>query len=148
MFISRTPFKHEHPHALALYCSDGRFASAVEELAASLGEPRIDEMCLPGGPGLLDDWTSPSILETGLVEDAVRFLVVGHGTRTVLIVSHEGCGFYKARFPDITEVERRERQMADLLRVRTRLQRSHQGVVVQAFYASVRGSELVFEAVG
>ena len=36
-YTSRTPYRIEHPNVLAIYCSDGRFTRAVEDLAAALG---------------------------------------------------------------------------------------------------------------
>ena len=41
-----------YPDALAVYCSDGRFTRAVDELLAKLGHPRLDTLTIPGGPGL------------------------------------------------------------------------------------------------
>lgn len=141
------PYVHEHPTTLALYCSDGRFTRAVEKLADSLGEPRVDALCLPGGPGLLDDWTSSSVLETALVADAAGFLISGHGTRLVLLVAHEGCGFYARRYPDLDMGQRRERQEDDLRRAVRRLHATHPNVSVQAFYAVVKGTMVGFDPV-
>ena len=47
------PFDASHPKALAIYCSDGRFTSAVEVLLEAVGHDRLDTMTLPGGPALL-----------------------------------------------------------------------------------------------
>jgi hypothetical protein len=140
MFRSSLPHEHHHPDALAFYCSDGRFTRAVEELAAHLGEERVDVMCLPGGPGLLDEWTSTSVIETHLVADAAGFLISGHHTRTVLLVAHEGCGFYARRYGDLDADGRRARQEGDLIRAVERVRGRHPGVEVRAFYAVVRGT--------
>lgn len=139
MFRSRVPYDHSHPDTLALYCSDGRFTRAVEELAGHLGHPRVDVMCLPGGPGLLDSWTSSSVLETHLVADAASFLVVGHHIRTVLLVAHEGCGFYARRYPDLQPDARRATQEADLARAAALVRSRHPEADVRTFYAAVRG---------
>lgn len=140
MLRTRAPHDHAHPSTLAFYCSDGRFTRAVEELASHLGEDRVDVMSLPGGPGLLDAWTSTSVLETHLVAEASSFLIVGHHIRTVLLIAHEGCGFYARRYADLAEELRRGRQVDDLGRAAEFLRARHPGVDVRTFYASVRGS--------
>ena len=44
MFQGRTAFHEEHPTALAVYCSDGRFTESVEELLRALGHERLDTL--------------------------------------------------------------------------------------------------------
>ena len=48
-FSPRMRFEATHPEALAVYCSDGRFTDAVEELLHHLGYTRLDTLTLPGG---------------------------------------------------------------------------------------------------
>lgn len=39
-YVSKEKFEASHPDALAVYCSDGRFTDAVEELLHSM--PQVD----------------------------------------------------------------------------------------------------------
>ena len=71
MFLSITPYEPRHPKALAVYCSDGRFTQAVEELCHHLGHERLDTLTMPGGPALLNPWTA-SILEADQVTSRAR----------------------------------------------------------------------------
>ena len=137
--IFTTSYEETHPDVLAIYCSDGRFTRAVEELARQLGDSRVDAMCLPGGPGLFDIWSS-SPLEARLMDDAAEFLVVGHRTRKVLLVAHEGCGFYLRRYTGLTPEARRARQEEDVLHAAVRLRERHAGVDVLTYFATPEGS--------
>ena len=42
-YVALTPYHPSHPHVLAIYCSDGRFTDAVEELASHLGHGALGE---------------------------------------------------------------------------------------------------------
>lgn len=107
------PFREEHPDGLAIYCSDGRYTRAVEELALRLGKERVDALCLPGGPGLLNPWTS-SGLEADSLGRSALFLIEKHHVDKVFLVAHAGCGYYRVRYPDLPDAERKERQIRDL----------------------------------
>jgi hypothetical protein len=76
-FQAQAEFDPHHPAALALWCSDGRFTGAVEELLRSLGQPRLDTMTLPGGPALLET-TSSSITGVDIAREAASFLIKAH----------------------------------------------------------------------
>jgi len=51
-FVASERFRPSHPSALAVYCSDGRFTRAVEQLLESKGCARVDTLTMPGGPAL------------------------------------------------------------------------------------------------
>jgi hypothetical protein len=138
-FRIQRPFQPKHPSTLAVYCSDGRFTQAVEELA---GEP-VDTICLPGGPGLLDSWTS-SVLDAQLVFQAADFLMVKHASLKVILVAHEGCGYYREHYPDMDEKARQARQIADLAEAVAKLQKGRAHVKVRAYFAAVEASGIVF----
>src|SRR3954447_985255 len=95
---AKVPFDATHPHALAMYCSDGRFTEAIEELLHSLGHPRLDTLTIPGGPALLD-LTSSNLDGVEVMRTAASFLIKGHAIKQVVLLGHDGCGYYKARFP-------------------------------------------------
>jgi hypothetical protein len=133
-FSSRTPFDESHPAALALYCSDGRYTRAVEELAAHLGQPRLDVVTLPGGAALLD--TSSALLsDRDAVGRGLSFLIEGHAIQWLLLVAHEGCGYYRARFPLLSPEELRARQAEHLRAAGARLAAAHRGLAVELYFA-------------
>lgn len=137
-FLSRTPYEPHHPDVLAVYCSDGRFTEAVEELAEHLGHPKVDVMCRPGGPGRFDVWSS-SVFDAAAMDEDSSFLVVGHHIRRVILVQHHECGFYGRRYPDLSPEARRMRQEEDARRAADRLRLANPGVEVISFFAVPRG---------
>ena len=146
-FTARTKFVAEHPHALALYCSDGRFTESVEELARELGHARLDTMTLPGGPGLLSMQTA-KFGDLDTTRRAASFLVAGHGIRDVVLIAHQGCGYYRARMGTRSPAEIEKAQLADLDTCARELVRAHPALVVHRYYARVVDGRVVFEHVG
>lgn len=112
-FVSKVRYEHTHPTVLAVYCSDGRFTDAVEDLAQHLGHERIDTLTLPGGPGLLNRWVA-DYLESDTVMRAARFLIEGHHITDVLLLAHAGCGYYQARHGSRGAEFVAEQQLTDL----------------------------------
>jgi hypothetical protein len=141
-----TPFVAEHPDALAVYCSDGRFTRAVEELLDGLGHTRIDTLTMPGGPALLD-LSSAMPSDRDAVGRAVRFLIRGHSLQKVVLVAHEGCGYYRARHPTRPAEEIRGLQLADLKAAATILRLEHPSLVVSAYLACVVEGQVRFAPV-
>src|SRR5687767_2582052 len=89
-------YDEAHPSALAFYCSDGRFTRAVEELLAQLGHDRLDTLTMPGAAALVDV-KSARLAESSAVRRALSFLITGHAIEDVIMIAHQGCGYYKAR---------------------------------------------------
>lgn len=139
------PYLETHPSTLALYCSDGRFTAAVAGLCMSLGELRIDTITIPGGPGLLD-MAKLAVSERDVTLRALDFLIKGHGITRVVLVAHEGCGYYKRRYPKESDEQREKRQIQDLWSAAGTLHAKH-GVYVDAFFAHVEDSNIRFEQV-
>ena len=145
-FVSREPYDAAHPRALALYCSDGRFTSAVEELLRTLGHDRLDTLTLPGGPALLVS-TIAQVAEHQAVRKASAFLIRGHALTHAVLLAHEGCGFYRNRMPrDAADVIAR-RQVTDLRAAAAELLREHKSLDVRLYFASVAGERVTFTAV-
>jgi hypothetical protein len=139
-------FESSHPDTLAIYCSDGRFTDAVEALVRSLGHPRLDTMTLPGGPGLFELTHSDfAALET--VRRAATFLVRGHAIKHVLLVAHEGCGYYRARNLGRGPGQIAAQQIADLRAAAIWFHRTHADVSVALFFAHVVEGRLSFEPI-
>lgn len=145
-FVSQVSFDASHPDALALYCSDGRFTEAVEELLRSLGHARLDTLTMPGGPGLFNLWiagTGDSMAITG----SAKFLIVAHQIKRVIVIAHEGCGYYRKHLGGRTPGDIRKQQEDDLRLAARTLEGSRSGLRVDAFYAAVREMHVAFEPV-
>jgi carbonic anhydrase len=140
------PFDAQHPDALALYCSDGRFTDAVEALLRELGYPRLDTLTIPGGAALLEH-TSASLGGVETVRDAVSFLIAGHKTKHVVLVAHESCGYYKGRLPYDSPESMLRRQLADLRAAERWLRSGFPGIEVTKFYAWRAESAVEFEPI-
>jgi hypothetical protein len=145
-FVSRTPFDPSHPDALAVYCSDGRFTRAVEDLLSSLGYPRLDTLTIAGGPGLLEI-TSATLSSLEATRSSVSFLITGHKIQHVVLVAHAGCGYYRAHFPYESPEAVLRRQLADLRGAARWIRDSHGNLEVTKFYARPGNEGVEFEPV-
>lgn len=143
-FIAKVPYESSHPHVLAVYCSDGRFTDAVEELAKHLGHERIDTLTLPGGPGLLNRW-SADYLESDMVTRAANFLIHGHHIQEVLLLAHAGCGYYQTRHGALGPEFIAEQQLKDLQAAAAELQKTHPGLTVHTYFVRPQGTKITFE---
>lgn len=143
-FVAKTHYESTHPHVLAVYCSDGRFTDAVEELAKHLGHDRIDTLTLPGGPGLLNRW-SADYMESDMVTRAANFLIQGHHIQEVLLLAHAGCGYYQARHGVMGAEFIAEQQLKDLAVAAEELGKAFPGIVVHKYFVRPKGQKIVFQ---
>lgn len=146
MYIAETPYEATHPKALAIYCSDGRFTTAVEELLRHLGHERLDTLTMPGGPALLNFWTA-SILDADQVGRASQFLIRGHGIEQVVLLAHAGCGYYRQRFPGRASAEVKQTQLDDLRVAARALASARRDLDVTLYYASPVDGKVRFDPV-
>jgi hypothetical protein len=144
-FRASRPYEASHPDAMAVYCSDGRFTDAVEELLRGLGHDRLDTMTLPGGPALFNPWLA-GMSESITVTAAARFLIEAHSIRRVILVAHEGCGYYRKHCPGLKPVEVRRHQEEDLRRAASALKAMP--VVTFLYVAMIDGGHVQFERLG
>jgi hypothetical protein len=135
-YRAATPFQHEHPSALAVYCSDGRFTRAVEELLSALGHDRLDTLTVPGGPALLDLMSS-QMNASDVMRQSAGFLIRGHGIRTALLLSHDNCGYYRSRYPLESPDAMHRRQLSDLRNAGRWLSSQHSGLNLLLFHADI-----------
>jgi carbonic anhydrase len=142
-FRPKTPYDASHPHSLAIYCSDGRFTRAVEELLAHLGHQALDTLTLPGGPALLSPTTSYAERES--LTRAASFLITGHQTRHVVLIAHAGCGYYRDRYPGEPTESVEARQLADLEAAKRALELAHPSLHVRTQYLRVAGKQVQFD---
>jgi carbonic anhydrase len=138
------PFDPLHPSALAIYCSDGRFTRAVEELCQKLGHERLDTMTFPGGPALLTHWPA-DLSEVHVFSRATHFLIETHKISRVVLLAHEGCGFYRTRCGAMADAAIKEMQLRHLRVAHKALAWRHADLEVSCYYARVDGREIAFE---
>lgn len=145
-FVAKAPYEAAHPPALAIYCSDGRFTTAVEELLQSLGHKRLDTMTLPGGPGLLNH-LSASYAEADVATKAATFLIKGHGIASVVLLAHANCGYYRAKRTMDSPEQIRARQIDDLRVGARALRRVKPDLDVHLYYAQPNPKRVVFVSI-
>jgi len=145
-FTTKSTFRADHPPALALYCSDGRYTGPVEELLLHLGHERLDTLTLPGGPGLLS-MSSAAFVELDATKRGASFLIAGHGIRDVFLIAHEGCGYYRSRNPrkDPAAIARIQRE--DLRAAAGTIETSHANVATHLYYARPHDGRVTFDPV-
>lgn len=144
-FVSPSRYDPEHPTSLAVWCSDGRFTKAVEDLLRGDGMARFDTLTLPGGPALFTGRSaSPSDLDT--MTTSAEFLISAHKVTHVVLIAHENCGYYRRLMgPAATEDAIKARQEADILRAEVALLKLHPGIQVDGWYATVSSGKVAFD---
>jgi len=142
--VSELPFDPSYPKALAFYCSDGRFTRAIEELLSDVGHERLDTMTLPGGPALLCT-SGANLSEVDTVSRAAHFLIDAHAITAVVLVAHEGCGYYRHRYTRIGAPQIEKLQLEHLATASKVLRRRHPELAVRVYYARVSDGFVAFE---
>jgi hypothetical protein len=146
MFISHSPYEASHPKALAIYCSDGRFTNAVEELLHHLGHARLDTLTMPGGPALLNPWAA-SLLESDQIQRASQFLIRAHTIEHVVLLSHEGCGYYRQKLPGRPAADIRASQTEDLRVAAKAVRSTRAGIRVVLYHATPHEGNVRFHPI-
>ena len=96
IFTSKKPWNPERIHALAMYCSDGRFGEAFDEFChQNLGIPRYDRFAVPGGPAWLNPSSSTAENLYHPARSQLDFLVKVHGLERIVLITHSPCAFYQ-----------------------------------------------------
>ncbi len=139
-------FEATHPDALVVSCSDGRFTASVAELLRTLGHPRLDTLTIPGGPGLLNHRTS-GFSDCDTFSRAAEFLIREHLVTVVVLLAHDGCGFYARKFPDLSVEQIRRRQLDDLVLASFELSATHPRLRIENFVAVPDGEHVRFDPV-
>jgi hypothetical protein len=143
-FVSQIAFDDRRVGAAAVYCSDGRYGEQMDEfLHVSLGLPRYDRLALPGGAGCLAGHLMTAYNEKLALERQLEFLIKAHALKRIVLIAHQGCGFYKDLWTDGRTVE--EQQRADLLQAAQQLGAANRGVSVEAYFARMVEGNVAFE---
>jgi hypothetical protein len=95
IFTASDPWNPERIHAMAIYCSDGRFGEAFDEFChQKLKIPRYDRFAVPGGPA----WINPAVASAQDLYRSARaqldFLVRVHDLERIVLITHSPCAFY------------------------------------------------------
>jgi hypothetical protein len=146
LFVSSTPFEPERVHAVALYCSDGRYGDAIDEfLHCHLGLPNYDRLAIAGGPAWLTYRSSASLIQHGMVRDQLDFLVQAHGLRRAVLIAHYGCAYYLHRHMGDAEAAFAI-QIQDLHEAAATLGNWYSELRVETYVARAGGGHVEFEA--
>jgi carbonic anhydrase len=144
--VSKLAYVGEHPDALAVYCSDGRFTGAIAELLASNGYDRLDTLTIPGGPALFET-ASSSLIAVDATRKSASFLIRAHKIKHVMLLAHRGCGYYKAEFFHEQAEVLEARQLADLRSSAGWVRASHAGIEVVAYFARPEDGHVIFDPI-
>lgn len=145
-FTSTWAWDEDRIHAMALYCSDGRWGLAFDEFCQKhLRIPRYDRWAVPGGPA----WLVPGEEDTGFSQAArqqLDFLVQAHGLERIVLITHYGCAYYGERLKR-SPTDCLPAQSADLRRAADTLCQWYPDIHVETFLAMRSGSRLSFHGV-
>lgn len=143
-FTSSAPWNGETDRTLVVACSDPRFREATEEFFQNhFGLNRYDSLFIPGGP-ICVLLTSSMFF---VIRPLLRWLCQSHHLKKVISVSHFDCGYYKYRYPRLSEDERRNRQVVDLKQFGVDMNTLFPGVQVENYFAVPREGHIDFLAV-
>ena len=140
-FIATEPWRPARPETLVVCCSDGRWHAQVEEFVRTQVSNRADVYAVPGGPASFY-WWNASFEDARVLERAFRFLAEHHQFRSIWLIAHEDCAYYKAHCGYLDANQLRARQEEDLERARMIIMGWFPRLQVRKVYAS-RQEELV-----
>ena len=143
---SSLPFTHERIGAAAIYCSDGRYNEQFDEfLHTRLDLPRYDRLAIPGGAAALAGHFA-AYREEDSLRDQLRFLIVAHELERIVLIAHQGCGFYIKKL-HISEDHLRPTQEADLRKAADAIRTLNSQIRIDAFFSSVNSDRVSIEPV-
>lgn len=145
-FKSLTRFDEKHPDVLVIQCSDGRYTSIVSELMQGNGITRYDVMAMPGGPALLD-MASASILQSEACRAGTSFLIKGHNTRSIWLLAHSECGYYRYNLNGMPQDTIIGRQINDLQRAANWLRSVSKDLAIYATYIAQENGIASFKSI-
>lgn len=143
-FRSPVAWREEFADTLVLYCADGRFVPQCEDfLMNGLQVKTCDHFVVPGGAGwlVLDALTFHAY---DAAREHIGFLVQAHSLKRAILIVHEDCGFYRARFPNATVEAIYAAQIKDLRQAATTLTVWFPQLTVERYYARVEGGQVEF----
>lgn len=142
-FRSQTRWSSARPQSLVVCCSDGRFHAQMNDFVRDRAGERSDLVAVPGGPIVVDPWTS-SFDEARVFGDTLRFFVEHHDLRDVWLIAHEGCAYYRKKHPHLDAQAIRGLQERDLFAAMRTVAHGHPHYVVHSVFAALEADEVVF----
>jgi hypothetical protein len=142
-FESPQPWSADRPHTVVVACSDGRFHQHLGDFMRNQVSKRPDFLAVPGGPAAIDAWAS-SFDHARVLADSLAFLIDSHDIRSVWLVGHEGCMFYRKKHPDHGDEELEQKQVHDLRRARAIIAERWPQLEVMLVFARVRNARVRF----
>jgi len=135
-YESFVPFNEERIHAVAVYCSDGRFGEQFDDLLQNaLALPRYDRLAVPGGAACLASHFDTYREEQGVLEQ-LRFLVQAHDLEEVVLIAHQNCGFYTHRLR-VSPLQLESKQRDDMRKAIQRVYTISKYLSVRAFFTRI-----------
>ena len=145
VFVSTARWHQDNEHVLVVACPDPRFREARGEfIDVRYGLRRYDPLIIPGGPQAVLHETPNS----ALIRDMVSLLDTAHGFERIIGISHSDCRAYKEAYPDLTEQQRRVKQIDHLRAFIAEMERLVRNVAVEAFYSEPVDGRIRFVLVG
>jgi carbonic anhydrase len=142
-YAATTPWRDERPGALVVCCSDGRWHAQVEEFIRTFVSDRPDLYVVPGGPAGLSVWSS-SFDEAHVAEKSFRFLAEQHQLKSVWLIAHSDCAYYRTKYHPHDETFIMRRQAEDLKRAADTISRWYPQIAVHQIYAGRDGNRVLF----
>ena len=144
--VSSQPWSDERPQTLVVCCSDGRYHPHLEEFARARVSERPDMIAIPGGPAAIDVWAS-SFDHARVFFESLDLLLASHDLRSLWLVAHESCSYYKHKHPSLDAAGLRERQFIDLRRARELIRERRPDLTVHLIHANLAGGRVKFDEV-
>jgi hypothetical protein len=151
VYEAREPWDPVRPETTIITCVDGRWYRHFQEFARDHLKtgPRTDFLAVPGGiePLTLLDLVPKDF---NFFRRRLEALVEGHGTKRIVAIAHQDCGWYRTRKIGPFKIDLRDRQLADLRRAKARLREMFNGVVVETYFARLSGTspeKVLFDSV-
>lgn len=145
-YLSRAVWLPERPQTLVVCCSDGRWHAPILEFVDHEVSDRADLYAVPGGPAAFDPWNS-SFEEARVLYRAFHLFEEHHDLRSVWLIQHAGCAYYRAKYPGQGESEIQDRQIRDLHRAVQCIQARNVKLDVRPILATLRGERAVFTTI-
>jgi len=139
-------FESDRIGAAAIYCSDGRYGEQFDDfLHNRLGLPRYDRVAVPGGPAVLAGHFGAYRDEEAVLEQ-MDFLIRSHDLNRMVLIAHEGCGFYLKKL-SIRPLEVPAHQRDDMTKAAKRLWSIRSSLTIDAYVAVRRDDLVLFEPI-
>jgi len=151
IYESGVPWNPERPDTVIISCVDGRWRSQIQDFTLNYLKTDLhaDFLAVPGGiePLTLFDLVPKDF---NFFRRRLEGLIEAHGTKRIVAIAHQDCAWYKqhTRFP--FKLDLRERQVADLKRVASRLHEAFPDLAIETYFARLAGKadeRVVFELV-